>query len=63
MLAMNFWTVLIWLALAATALLAGGYWGIDLRLIAAGCVGIAVLSGSRLLASDRPETQQKSPQK
>jgi len=56
---MNFRPLLIWLALAAAALLAGGYFGVDLRLIAAGCVGIAVLTGSRALGGERPQTPEK----
>lgn len=51
---MNFRTTLIWLALAAAALVAGAWLDLDLRLIAAGCVGIAVLSGSASLLRKSP---------
>ena len=52
---MNFRTTLIWLALAAAALLASAWTDVDLRLIAAGCVGIAVLSGSASLLGGSPK--------
>jgi hypothetical protein len=45
---------IFWLALSAAALLAG-YAGLDLRLLAVSCVGIAALSGSGVLS----ERQQK----
>lgn len=40
---------LFWLTAAAAALLAS-YAGIDLRLLGASCIGIAVLSGSGALS-------------
>ena len=43
---MNFRPMLIWLAMAAAAL-GASYWGLDLRLVAAGCVGIAIVTGTR----------------
>ena len=51
----GFRTTLIWLALAAAALLASAWTDVDLRLIAAGCVGIAVLSGSASLLGGSPK--------
>ena len=47
--AMKLLPTFFWLALAAAALLAG-YAGFDLRLLAAGCVGVAVLSGTGALS-------------
>ena len=47
--AMKLLPTFFWLALATGALLAS-YVGIDLRLLAAGCIGIAVLSGSGALS-------------
>jgi hypothetical protein len=46
--AMKLLPPLFWLAFATGALLAG-YAGLDLRLLSAGCVGMAALAGSDVL--------------
>jgi hypothetical protein len=51
--AMKLLPSLFWLVLATGALLAG-YAGLDLRLLAAGCVGMAVLAGSDVLNKGKP---------